>query len=378
MFRRSRSRSGVGVLGLGIVGLLALGGGVPTAAAQPAPQAITSSKAVRVDFEDQKEIPEKGPKLDTFTAKGFVFTPAGGKLSMNGPGEGWPTLPSLALYGGSWGTSIRIAQANGQPFDLSSMDIVAPQALSAVVEGKLASGAPVRQVVALPPIPGIRVAWLKADWTGVQNLEISFYANPDGTGRKVTGGIDNLWLNIVRVARVQPPELSVKPGLYPSEQRLSITCPTKDAVIHYGTWKPGKKPEFSVYNGTPIPIPAPGAAFYVWATHRGMASSPMLTPRYYIGKGGAPEISQQPQNVTIGPKKGGMFLCTTRGEIPAMYRWQIKRPGQPNFVDVPDGVESTFGTHGMGESDNGAQLRCIVSNDFGATTSQAATLIYMK
>lgn len=85
-----------------------------------------------------------------------------------------------------------------------------------------------------------------------------------------------------------------------------------------------------------------------------------------------PEITQQPQSVSVDPGDTATFSVIALGSEPFAYRWQRSTAG--GFVDIPTAIGSTLELTSVTNGDNGVQIQVIVSNSDGETTSTVATL----
>lgn len=90
--------------------------------------------------------------------------------------------------------------------------------------------------------------------------------------------------------------------------------------------------------------------------------------------GQTPVITQQPQGVSVSVGKAANFSVTATGTAPLSYRWQTKPSGVANFADITGALSATYSFPNPQLTDSGTQIRCIVSNAAGPTTSNAATL----
>src|SRR5215204_3070087 len=87
-----------------------------------------------------------------------------------------------------------------------------------------------------------------------------------------------------------------------------------------------------------------------------------------------PTITQQPANVTVSAGQPASFSVQASGAAPLSYRWQ--RNGVN--LDGPSADLPTLNIASAQITDNGASYRCVVSNQFGSVTSQAAQLTVVK
>ena len=81
----------------------------------------------------------------------------------------------------------------------------------------------------------------------------------------------------------------------------------------------------------------------------------------------APAITQHPRSQTVRPGASVTFAVTATGTEPLTYQWQ--RDG----VDLPAAILSVYSISSATESDEG-EYCCIVTNDYGFATSDAAVL----
>src|SRR5262249_61967855 len=82
-----------------------------------------------------------------------------------------------------------------------------------------------------------------------------------------------------------------------------------------------------------------------------------------------PQITAQPNNVTVQEPATASFSVQASGTAPLAYQW--RRGGAP--INGATGPSYSLNTTSRA-SDNGAQFDVIVSNPFGAVTSRVATL----
>ena len=82
---------------------------------------------------------------------------------------------------------------------------------------------------------------------------------------------------------------------------------------------------------------------------------------------GAPTILEHPQDATAVLGSSVTFSVRAEGTAPLSYQWQ--RDG----VDIPGATMTSLAWANLKLSDDGAQVRVIVSNAEGSVTSNAAT-----
>jgi hypothetical protein len=88
------------------------------------------------------------------------------------------------------------------------------------------------------------------------------------------------------------------------------------------------------------------------------------------GSGGntAPTITSQPQNQTVAVGQTATFSVGASGTAPLLYQWQR------NNTDISGATSASYTTPPVATSDNNATFRCVVKNNYGTATSNAATL----
>jgi glucose/arabinose dehydrogenase len=82
----------------------------------------------------------------------------------------------------------------------------------------------------------------------------------------------------------------------------------------------------------------------------------------------APEITSQPTSASIGVGQSTTFHVNASGVGPLRYQWQR------NGLNITNATSSAYTVGPVNSADNGATFRALVSNDFGAATSNSATL----
>ena len=81
-----------------------------------------------------------------------------------------------------------------------------------------------------------------------------------------------------------------------------------------------------------------------------------------------PSITGQPTDQTIAQGQPATFAITAIGSAPLSFQWQR------NQVNVSGATSSTYTLSPTAFADNGAKFRCVVTNAFGAATSNEVTL----
>ena len=91
---------------------------------------------------------------------------------------------------------------------------------------------------------------------------------------------------------------------------------------------------------------------------------------YDFPVGGSPTIKKHPDDKNGAVGKSVTFECQATGAVPLIYSWMH------DGVDMPARKKSTLVV--TVKKDSRGQYSCRVQNDFGSTTSNAATLTVGK
>ncbi len=82
----------------------------------------------------------------------------------------------------------------------------------------------------------------------------------------------------------------------------------------------------------------------------------------------SPSVTSHPANLTVMVDQPATFDVTATGSTPFSYQWQR------NMVNIPGATGSGFTLQNVALTDSGAKFRCVVTNAFGNSTSNEATL----
>ncbi len=82
---------------------------------------------------------------------------------------------------------------------------------------------------------------------------------------------------------------------------------------------------------------------------------------------GAPVITQQPADTTLGSGQSAFFFVSVTGAVPFTYQWK------KNGADILGAEDSTYTTPALEIGDDGAEFTVLVSNAYGSVESNAAT-----
>ena len=115
-----------------------------------------------------------------------------------------------------------------------------------------------------------------------------------------------------------------------------------------------------------LDISPDGSLYYLI---NGSGSSNGLLYRIFFGGGNdPPSITVQPQSQVKTVGQPVTFTVQASGATPFSYQWQR------NGANIPGATSTSYSIASTTLSDNGAGFRCVVTNSFGSTTSNTATL----
>lgn len=104
---------------------------------------------------------------------------------------------------------------------------------------------------------------------------------------------------------------------------------------------------------------------------------------FAVNQGIAPTITTQPANLNAATFGNVSFTVAATGAAPLAYQWQVSTDAGTSWADLADGFVgftrysgTTSSTLAASIVTRAAQYRCVVSNDFGSATSNAAVLTY--
>ncbi|GAA2523423.1 alkaline phosphatase [Rarobacter incanus] len=91
----------------------------------------------------------------------------------------------------------------------------------------------------------------------------------------------------------------------------------------------------------------------------------------------APTFLTQPQSTQVAEGGTASFAASTNDAIGSI-QWQIKRSSDKEFSSIVGGTGSYLSLPAVSATDDGAQIRAVVTNAKGSATSQIATLSVVK
>lgn len=88
-----------------------------------------------------------------------------------------------------------------------------------------------------------------------------------------------------------------------------------------------------------------------------------------------PTVTTQPQTQTVAEGATATFTVSASGSNPKTYQWEISTNNGVDWSEIVGATSTSYTTGALTEAgDSGDQFRCVVTNDFGSDTSDAATL----
>ncbi len=88
----------------------------------------------------------------------------------------------------------------------------------------------------------------------------------------------------------------------------------------------------------------------------------------------APTITTQPQDVEVKENETATFTVKVTGTEPLSYQWQQSTDNGSSWTDITGETNATYTIATTTMDMNGTQYRCVVENNIGKVTSDAATL----
>ena len=205
------------------------------------------------------------------------------------------------------------------------------------------------------------------------NIAAAVYADSGALFRCIVSnlkGADTSNSALLSVTAVAPAIIT-----HPANQQVSVGDTATFTVIASGSLP--RSYEW-LKDGSPIPganaasysivaaTADSGAAFRCRVTNG--AGSVTSDPGYLIVGTFPPTITAHPVQAFVGLNETATFSVTATGTKPLTYQWQR------DSVDIPGANAPSYTTPPIVSDDNGRSYRCVVTNDYGTDTSEAAIL----
>jgi glucose/arabinose dehydrogenase len=223
------------------------------------------------------------------------------------------------------------------------------------------------EVNSLPPSsPGVNFGWSNTEgYTQDPAYRSPLLAYPHDEARAAPGAP---WGCAVMGGDVYWPKQETFPASYQGQYFFADNCNGWVRSIDPDSGVVG--PELVSGLESPVDM-AVGPKGSLWIITRVLngANNGVLWRLQYTGLGDtAPTISGQPQDLTVGDGQDATFSAFASGPEPLSYQWY--RDGTP----IDGATDSTVTLPAVGLADDGAQISVEVTNSFGTTASNAATL----
>ncbi len=88
----------------------------------------------------------------------------------------------------------------------------------------------------------------------------------------------------------------------------------------------------------------------------------------------APTITDEPDAATVNEGQTATFSVVATGTAPLAYQWQRRPNSSGSWTDLVAATAASYTTPVLALSANGAEYRCVVTNEAGSDTSAAAVL----
>ncbi|GAB4170152.1 MAG: hypothetical protein Fur0032_08920 [Terrimicrobiaceae bacterium] len=302
-----------------------------------------------------------------------------------------PQVPALASISGT--ISFRLVGYSGQfsghvtrlvSFRVrigSSGGNSAPQLVSnpATLTDAYPGSAYSASLAALAYDPGDTLSWSKL--SGPAWLTVASNGNVSGTPASGDVGTNTFVARVTDSAnqsadltflvpvteQAAAPVFSLPPGTYIQGVTVQLSTTTPGASIRYTM--NGADPTATsgtVYSG-PITLPSGSVTLRAVAYRSGLATSSVAIASYEITTPTAPSVLAHPQDQTVYAGANVNFEVQAEGSEPLSYQW--RRNGNP----LAGQTNRVLSLSNVTTSQSG-NYDCVVSNDVGAVTSQAAVL----
>lgn len=325
----------------------------------------------------------------TFTpAKGYMFSDST-KIQINGLMCGSNLvdgkITAERYFYSSWDKLISITAPDPITADngTSYADMNLPAQVGIVTEGDTVNKADVSWNTGAP-VSGSYDPNILTEQTVTLKGKVTCPVNIDANGVVLTTDITITISAAEENNTVEAPIADPEAGIYTENQTVTLKSATEGASIYYTT--NGAEPSRIAGTRYTGPITVAGIEgqsvvknMKAIAVKDGMQDSTVMTYTYTINLSAetpeikVPVITSQPQDVTVKDGEAATFTVVADGKD-LTYQWQRDKGRGEGFKDYEGQNRASCITGNVGESCNGFQYRCIVSNSAGSVTSRSATL----
>jgi glucose/arabinose dehydrogenase len=158
------------------------------------------------------------------------------------------------------------------------------------------------------------------------------------------------------------PDSPTFPASYVGKYFFADYC--NNWIYYIDPTNPNTATQFATSLSAPVDLKVglDGALYYL---SRGTGSIGKIRP---TGSGSAPQITQHPTSLTVPVGAAATFSVAASGTAPLSYQWQ------KNGANISGATASVYQTPPATLADNNSTYRAVVTNSFGSSTSNAATL----
>ena len=325
----------------------------------------------------------------TFTpAKGYMFSDST-KIQINGLMCGSNLvdgkITAERYFYSSWDKLISITAPDPITADngTSYADMNLPAQVGIVTEGDTVNKADVSWNTGAP-VSGSYDPNILTEQTVTLKGTVTCPVNIDANGVVRTTDITITISAAEKNNTVEAPIADPEAGIYTENQTVTLKSATEGASIYYTT--NGAEPSRIAGTRYTGPITVAGIEgqsvvknMKAIAVKDGMQDSTVMTYTYTINLSAetpeikVPVITSQPQDVTVKDGEAATFTVVADGKD-LTYQWQRDKGRGEGFKDYEGQNRASCITGNVGESCNGFQYRCIVSNSASSVTSDSATL----
>ncbi|MGE3812782.1 MAG: hypothetical protein AB7I24_14655, partial [Candidatus Nanopelagicales bacterium] len=144
------------------------------------------------------------------------------------------------------------------------------------------------------------------------------------------------------------------------------TNTTRDAAFFEANWAPGTQHIVRILTGSLLTSPAD--------YQRGITVRFTVVEEPTIPSAVAPEVTTQPADVSVEAGQDATFSAAASGQPAPTVQWESSTDGT-NWAPVAGATEATLTLSAVAVDRSGTQYRAVFTNEAGAATTNAATLI---